>query len=226
MTSARHIAANRENARKSTGPKTKRGKSRASRNAVRHALSSANFGDPGLSDRVSLLAKAICNGERDPFVYDQAVIIAETQILLGRIRAARVAAIDAKPDLARAQLAITDFPLLDVELIDDHFNRGEYWTVVKAINRNTSAYRSWMTRMLSQMAARPKPPPCAQRDASLAESHSAERPDSIDHASELLAHAQILLALPKLLRFERYERRTLSRRKRALRRFNMLCYTT
>lgn len=38
MTSARKIAANRNNAAKSTGPRTVSGKKRASRNATKHGL--------------------------------------------------------------------------------------------------------------------------------------------------------------------------------------------
>jgi hypothetical protein len=126
MTSARHVAANRENAKKSTGPRTRRGKSRASRNAVRHALATVSFGDSGLSERIERLAKAICNGESDPFLYEQAVIIAENQILLGRVRAARIAAIESQSKLTSAerQLLLLGFPSLDPDIVLDHLNQG------------------------------------------------------------------------------------------------------
>src|SRR6266508_2358582 len=94
MSSTRQISANQQNARKSTGPRTRRGKVRASHNAVRHGLAAVNFGDSGVSDQVQRLAKAICKDESDPFRYEQAVIIAESQILLTRVRAARIAAIE------------------------------------------------------------------------------------------------------------------------------------
>jgi hypothetical protein len=42
MASDRQTAANRENARRSTGPRTPLGKARASLNAVRHGLSARN----------------------------------------------------------------------------------------------------------------------------------------------------------------------------------------
>jgi hypothetical protein len=38
MTSLRRLEANRENARRSTGPRTEEGKRRSRRNAVRHGL--------------------------------------------------------------------------------------------------------------------------------------------------------------------------------------------
>ena len=93
MISERKIAANRENAKKSTGPRTARGRSRASRNALRHGLEGVNFGDSGLADEVERMAKAICKDGTDPFRFEQAIIIAESQILLARVRAARIAAI-------------------------------------------------------------------------------------------------------------------------------------
>jgi hypothetical protein len=94
MTSELKIQANRKNAKKSIGPKTKTGKSRASRNAVRHGLEGVDFGNPGHSAQVERLAKAICPDASDPFRYEQAIIIAESQILLTRVRAARIAAIE------------------------------------------------------------------------------------------------------------------------------------
>jgi hypothetical protein len=49
MASKRQIEANRTNAKRSTGPKTKAGKARSSRNALRHGLSR-----PTLQDNVAL----------------------------------------------------------------------------------------------------------------------------------------------------------------------------
>jgi hypothetical protein len=101
MTSERKIDANRENARKSAGPRTNRGKARASRNAVRHGLGSVRFGDGGLSEKVERIAKTICKGDTDPFQYEQAIIIAESQVLVARVRAARVAAIEPEAQARR-----------------------------------------------------------------------------------------------------------------------------
>src|SRR5688572_11740295 len=92
--SARRIAANRKNAKNSTGPRTRRGKSRTSRNSVRHGLESVRFGVARLSKNVERLAKAICPDSSDPFRYEQAVIIAESQIMIARVRKARVSALE------------------------------------------------------------------------------------------------------------------------------------
>lgn len=47
MTSERQFEANRENAKKSTGPRTQTGKSRSSRNALRHGLARVTLCDAG-----------------------------------------------------------------------------------------------------------------------------------------------------------------------------------
>ena|SRR5262245_30683402 len=94
MTSERKIAANRLNARKSTGPRTARGKSRASGNAWRHGWSVAKIGHSAVSADVERMAKAICGEHATPALYEQAVIIAECEIVLLNLRGAGVAAIE------------------------------------------------------------------------------------------------------------------------------------
>jgi hypothetical protein len=61
---------------------------------VRHGLEGVDFGNPGHSEQVERLAKAICPDASDPFRYEQALIIAESQIFLARVRAAGMAAIE------------------------------------------------------------------------------------------------------------------------------------
>ena len=102
MTSARRVSANRRNAHDSTGPRTRRGKSRASRNAYRHGLEAINFGVAGLPKKVTRLAQSICVDASDPFLYEQALIVAESQILVARVRAARVMAIETVRDTSAA----------------------------------------------------------------------------------------------------------------------------
>jgi hypothetical protein len=106
MTSERKIDTNRENARKSTGPRTNKGKARASRNALRHGLESVKFGDGGLSGKAKRIARMICKNHSDPFLHEQAVVIAESQVLVARVRAARIAAIERmrKPAVGRSAI--------------------------------------------------------------------------------------------------------------------------
>ena len=89
MTSERKIRANCANARASTGPKTARGRSRAARNALRHALSLPVYSDPALSQEVEALARKIVPIEADGEIQELARRIAEAQIDLHRARRAR-----------------------------------------------------------------------------------------------------------------------------------------
>ena len=89
MTSERTIRANRANGRASTGPKTARGRSRAARNALRHALSLPVYSDPVLSEGVEALAREIVGTDTDAETEELARHIAEAQIDLRRVRHAR-----------------------------------------------------------------------------------------------------------------------------------------
>jgi hypothetical protein len=83
MTSARKIAANRANARRSTGPRTAAGRARVARNAVRHGLSVSVLADPRLGGKALALARHIA-GEDGAF--DLALAVAEATLDLRRIR--------------------------------------------------------------------------------------------------------------------------------------------
>ena len=61
MASDREIAANRKNARKSTGPQTKRGKAIVAKNALRHGLTAQEILAPGENRQVRMQVVArIC----------------------------------------------------------------------------------------------------------------------------------------------------------------------
>ena len=89
MSTSRQIAANRDNARSSTGPRTEQGRARASRNARRHGLSVSVVSDPRLSQQVENLARDIVGETASPAVLEMARRFAEAQIDLDRIRRAR-----------------------------------------------------------------------------------------------------------------------------------------
>ena len=89
MTSDRQRAANRANAAKSTGPRTKAGKAKASQNARWHGLAAALSGEPGAVQEVKRLVEAIVVevGRQDLIEYARR--IAEAEIDLRRVRRAR-----------------------------------------------------------------------------------------------------------------------------------------
>jgi hypothetical protein len=89
MTSERQAQANRANAKKSTGPKTARGKMRAAGNARRLGLSLSVLADPMLSDQVAALTRAIGGETSDGDIFELARRVAEAHIDLQRVRQAR-----------------------------------------------------------------------------------------------------------------------------------------
>ena len=89
MTSERKITANRANARASTGPRTTRGRARAARNALRHALSLPVCSIPASSEEVETLAREIAGRGADVQTQELARRVAEAQIDLRRVRSAR-----------------------------------------------------------------------------------------------------------------------------------------
>ena len=91
MASERRIAANRQNARRSTGPRTSDGKNRSRHNALRHGLVVSLMADPKLFKEVRKLADAIAGENPDAQQFGRAVTIAETELDLRRIRLARAA---------------------------------------------------------------------------------------------------------------------------------------
>ena len=87
LVSARQLAANRANARCSTGPRSARGKARSSVNALRYGLSVSARADPGLSEDVENLARRIAEGH--PSLLHLARGIADAQADVRRVRQIR-----------------------------------------------------------------------------------------------------------------------------------------
>jgi hypothetical protein len=106
MTSDNRTAANRRNAKKSTGPRTRDGKATVSRNALRHGLDAVSSGDFGLSEKTERLAEAICRQDADPVSYRQALIVAESFLDIARVRAVRVRILEASPEPPSLHLAL------------------------------------------------------------------------------------------------------------------------
>ena len=89
MSSDLKMNANRANARASTGPRTRYGRARAARNALRHGLSLPVSSDPALSEQVEALAREIAGTGANAEVQAFARLLAEAQIQLRRVRQAR-----------------------------------------------------------------------------------------------------------------------------------------
>ena len=94
MTSEKQAAANRSNGRRGRGPRTGAGETRASRNAFRHGLASFSTDDPATAEQVERVVDAICSGDHDPLLREQAVMVVENQLWLSLVRAQKVAVIE------------------------------------------------------------------------------------------------------------------------------------
>jgi hypothetical protein len=105
MTSPKKVATNRTNGRKSRGPRTGAGKARASRNARRHGLAAFNAEDPAIAGQIKPLVDAICHGDDDPLLREQAVAIAESQLWLSCIGHEKLAALERLRDPDASSLA-------------------------------------------------------------------------------------------------------------------------
>lgn len=202
MTSARKIEANRINAQRSSGPKSRVGKNRASANALRHGLAALKHFDAMRPRDIELMARAICGDDIDPALFEQAQMIAETEFVLRCVRVERIGVIERLRDVEARPLAIRD----------DLLKR------TKARIQEMDLAEAEFERMQAKLDAM-----SAEERAKLLEEYHKEvdeiesRPASpIEVRDEVDA---MRTAMPDLERLARYERRAWSRRRRALRNF-------
>jgi hypothetical protein len=94
MATERQIAANRRNAGKSTGPRSRAGKNRAQHNAYRHGLTRGLISSAAVAKQVEKLARKIAGNSKDPVVLEHARDAAYAEIDLARVRRVRVALIE------------------------------------------------------------------------------------------------------------------------------------
>ena len=90
MTSPAKIAANRRNARRSTGPRSAAGKARARRNAFRHGLATPASLDHVAMDRIDDLVVALTRDFPNQLELELATLAAEAQSEIERVRQAKV----------------------------------------------------------------------------------------------------------------------------------------
>ena len=94
MASERQIAANRRNARKSTGPRSGAGRKRASRNAYRHGLTLSISSTAAFAKQLDKLVHKIAGDTEDEIVLERARAVAQAELELARVRRAKVALIE------------------------------------------------------------------------------------------------------------------------------------
>jgi hypothetical protein len=231
MTSAKKIAANRENARKSTGPRTERGKSQVRRNALRHGLAQTMLPASPVPAQIERIARAIAGEDAPSLLYEQAVMIAESQVMLLRVRAARVAVVERAREremVPAPRRLIPDFPTDHewAQALDD-IACGRPREASKFFIRGAKAVREFSAKVMASNEDNEDKTEHAgadQRRRELQDKDNLLQPTSPDPSPTTAPDeaAVFLRALPELIRLNRYEQRALSRRARAIRRFTAL----
>ena len=194
MPSERKIAANRINGRKSRGPRTAQGKAAASRNALRHGITTINYRNPAIAQEIEEMAIALCEGDPDAFRFQHALTIAECDLALGFIRRERVALIERCRDRNVFALA----------------KGGKSAIIGKGFRLRMDRAFAELERMGIKMDfGGAKVPEEIEVDLERREYQPVRLPDR----DELEAFCE---AMPDLKKLERYERRAWSRQKRAI----------
>lgn len=153
------------------------------------------------------MAKVICTDETMPALYDQAVIIAECEIFLMKLRTARVA-------ITERNSIINSMPEDASEICQDPKSIKEAVDAIRDLKAALAAAeeKNFGSAANDQSTALPRTtPPNAQWTSAFDTAPS--------RANERDA---FLRALPNLVTLERYERRAMSRRNRAIRMFQAI----
>lgn len=210
MSSQAKITANRANGRKSRGPRSAAGKSKASRNALRHGLAAISRNNPEICAEIEPTARAICSDATDPLLFEQALIIAENDFVLRCVQIECLAAIERCRDATVTALATGDLG----------FARAK-----EKLARAKLAHKIRLQMASRGIKSGPRsskrhPADAAQRQSRQpGEGVAAQSGASVTSIRERDEFEAMRSAMPDLDRLERYRRRAWSRVLRAIRRF-------
>ena len=109
----KQIAANQQNAKKSTGPRTSAGKGRASKNAVKHGLAAVATDEETKAIAEVLLADIFAGQDRSLIARERALEIAEIQSALIRIRAAKTELLQDASDIPSLSGTLDQYRRID-----------------------------------------------------------------------------------------------------------------
>jgi hypothetical protein len=172
VASERQIAANRRNAQKSTGPRSRVGKKRASGNAFRHGLA-VSLSSTAFAKQAEELARQIAHRTADAIALEHARTAAEAELELRRVRCVKVALIE----------RVYAFGSLETPTRFRSINEELRW--LKGLGPP-------IPKLQDPAATMPQQEPYRSSEA-------------------------IRRLLPELIKLDRYERRAVSRRDRAIR---------
>src|SRR5215469_11503529 len=222
MSSERRTTVNRNNARRSSGPRTKAGKVRASRNALQHGLAAIMHDQSIPSGEVACFAKAICGDDSDPALLAQAQVIAQNEMVLRAIREQQIAVVERLREPTAIALTKRDNSLKLAKASSKQTRRA-----VKEIERRLPSVLEKYRDRLEPEDFDPSPYELVPLGLKvlLEEPDPREEQHALDLAWKQIEqqqrdeHEAMQEAIPDLIRLERYERRAWSRQQRAIREF-------
>jgi hypothetical protein len=199
MPSSRKLATNRANAQHSTGPRSREGKARSRVNALKHGLAVSASTIPALAPEIMHLAQLIAGeNERDPVVWEAARQVASAAIDVVRARRARTERLG-------------------------QMSQGAYFLPVPPLEPMPTQFLSYKSSSLDTRIR-------AVLDGTIDELHRRESAQidrvfkAYEETQRIIQHnAQVRRSLSEwdqLERLDRYERRALSRRDKAIRRLD------
>jgi len=192
VTSAHKIRANRANARASSGPKTTAGKAQSAQNAFRHGFNVPIFLDPDLASDVEALALRIVGKSADLDLLALARQVAEAQIDLRRVRSHRHRLIERAMADHKAEAAEPPPFEPAAASVGARLKNPSSDDQIQIIDAKISALVAKITKELPALDRAMRP----------------AKPSLAERTRELAA-------------LDRYERRALSRRKFAIRAFDL-----
>jgi hypothetical protein len=208
VTSEKQIAANRINGQKSSGPRTARGKAKASRNALRHGLEAVP--DDATLQRIGRIVDAICGSHASALERELAAVIAESQVLIARVRGARIDAIERmRTASATSPMPAYKFDAAQHRMIDaakkDNYPKAMN-ILMRLVNKAVREHRLELADeyFAKQSLARGEVPPEVAK---------------IYVCGKRIPRSEVesaCFAIPVLVSLERYERRAISRRRHAI----------
>ena len=222
MSSERRTTVNRNNGRRSRGPRTKAGKVRASRNALQHGLAVIMHDQSIPSGEVACFAKAICGDDSDPALLAQAQVIAQNEMVLRAIREQQIAVVERLREPTAIALTKRDNSLKLAKARSKQTRRA-----VKEIERRLPSVLEKYRDRLEPQDFDPGPYELVPLGLKvlLEEPDPREERHALDLAWKQIEqqqrdeHEAMQEAIPDLIRLERYERRAWSRQQRAIREF-------
>jgi len=186
---SRRQFASQENGKKSKGPKTMEGRQRSSQNAYRHGLSIAVSQNPAMPQNTHRVALAITGGDTNPTILDLGRQVAEAQLDLLRIRQTRTRVLT-EERFQKVDLKKSQMPK-QPKRVYRSANYGKPGTINGKKILTPEEEDELFNRLLKSLDAAMLPPPPSMKE--------------------------MFNTIEKIDALERYERRALSRRKKALR---------